>query len=69
MFGGTHSAAPLTSWGFCRVPGDIAQKTKVKDQNRVQRCLFCVVQCCLYCLECCMDKINKNALIWVCCSA
>lgn len=46
----------------------IEAKTKGKDgqQNRLQKCVFCMIYCCLRCLECCMDKINKNALIWVC---
>lgn len=42
----------------------IQRKTRSNPPNQVQRCVFCMIQCCLKCIECCMDKINKNALIW-----
>ena len=32
--------------------------------NAVQRTVFCLIQCCLKCVQCCMDKVNKNALVW-----
>lgn len=32
--------------------------------NGLQKVLFCLIRCCLKCAECCMDKINKNSLIW-----
>jgi hypothetical protein len=32
--------------------------------NVVQRAVFCLIHCCLACLQCCLDKINKNALVW-----
>ena len=32
--------------------------------NAVQKAVFCALHCCLKCVECCMDKVNKNALIW-----
>ena len=32
--------------------------------NRLQRAVFCLLQCCLRCVQCCMDKVNKNALVW-----
>ena len=32
--------------------------------NCLQRAVFCLIHCCLACLECCLDKINKNALVW-----
>jgi len=33
-------------------------------ENKCKKCMFCLVDCCLGCLECCLDKVNKNALIW-----
>jgi choline transporter-like protein 2/4/5 len=39
-------------------PGD-------KEPNRIQRVLFRVLDCLLWCLECCLDKVNRNALVWV----
>jgi len=36
-----------------------------KEPNKIQKLLFKVVNCLLWCLECCLDKINGNALIWV----
>jgi len=36
-----------------------------KEPNAIQKVLFRVVNCLLWCLECCLDKINGNALIWV----
>lgn len=32
--------------------------------NMLQRAVFCLIHCCLACLQCCLDKINKNALVW-----
>jgi len=40
------------------------QMNKIQGQSRVRTVLFCLLQCCLYCLQCCMDKINKNAYVW-----
>jgi hypothetical protein len=34
------------------------------SENFVAKCLLCTCQCFLCCLECCLDKINKNSLIW-----
>lgn len=44
----------------------IEEKAKPADgkPSRLQRCLFCACHCCLWCLECCLDKINKNAFIY-----
>lgn len=28
--------------------------------------LFRCLDCILWCLECCLDKVNRNALVWVC---
>lgn len=44
----------------------IEEKSKPKEgpPNKLQECMFCSIQCCLYCIRCCCDKINKNALIW-----
>jgi len=38
---------------------------KGKEPNKLQKLLFRVVDCLLWCLECCLDKISRNALIWV----
>ncbi|CEO94956.1 unnamed protein product (mitochondrion) [Plasmodiophora brassicae] len=40
------------------------QKQSKGQQNRLQKALFCVVQCCLKCVQCCMDKVSKNAFIF-----
>jgi len=42
----------------------IEHKTKGEPPNGVQKAVFCVIKCCLRCLECCLDKINKYALVW-----
>lgn len=34
------------------------------EPNGIQKAVFCAIKCFLKCVECCMDKINKNALIW-----
>lgn len=39
-------------------------KTRTNPPNYLQRIVFCLLQCCLKCVECCLDKISKNALIW-----
>lgn len=36
-----------------------------KEPNKLQKLLFRVLDCALWCLECCLDKISRNALIWV----
>lgn len=44
-----------------------AKAANMNEKNPVTRfirsCVFCLIQCCLKCLECCLDKINKNGLI------
>jgi len=42
----------------------LQKQTGGKPPNQLQKALFCMIQCCLKCLECCLDKINKNALVW-----
>jgi len=44
----------------------IEETTRPKNgqRNKLQECMFCMIQCCLSCIRCCCDKINKNALIW-----
>jgi hypothetical protein len=42
----------------------IELKTR-KRQNFAVRCAFACVACCLRCMQTCMDRINKNAFIWV----
>src|SRR6185312_7535568 len=32
--------------------------------NCIQKSIFCLIGCCLACLQCCLDKVNKNALVW-----
>eukprot|EP00808_Paulinella_micropora_P008796 g44556.t1 len=41
----------------------IEYKTK-DEQNKIQKCIFCMIKGCLRCVECCCDKISKNALVW-----
>jgi len=36
-----------------------------KEPNKIQKLLFRLVDCLLWCLECCLDKVSRNALIWV----
>ena len=36
-----------------------------KEPNKLQKLLFRIVDCLLWCLECCLDKVSRNALIWV----
>merc|ERR1719445_240288 len=38
---------------------------KGKEPNKIQKLLFRLVDCLLWCLECCLDKVSRNALIWV----
>jgi hypothetical protein len=35
------------------------------EPNKLQKAIFCCIQCCLKCVECCMDKISKNAFCWI----
>lgn len=42
----------------------IERQTSSKKPNCLQRIIFCVIDCCLACLQCCIDKISKNAFIW-----
>jgi hypothetical protein len=35
-----------------------------KKPNKLQKLLFKLVDCLLWCLECCLDKISKNAMIF-----
>ncbi len=41
----------------------VEKHTKSKS-NRLQACLFAALQCCLSCVQCICDKLNKNALVW-----
>jgi len=41
----------------------IEKKSGTEPPNCVKRAVFCMIQCCLKCVECCCDKVNKNALI------
>jgi len=42
----------------------IEKKSGSEPPNCVKKAVFCLIQCCLKCVECCCDKVNKNALIW-----
>jgi len=42
----------------------IEKQTKGDPPNRLQKALFCLLHCYLKCVECCMDKVNKYALVW-----
>jgi hypothetical protein len=42
----------------------IELKTRSNPPNHLQRAIFCLIQCCLKCIECCLDKISRNALVW-----
>jgi len=42
----------------------IEKKVSKDPPNKLQKAIFCLIHCYLKCLECCMDKINKNALVW-----
>jgi len=42
----------------------IEKKCKGNPPNKLQKAVFCMIHCCLWWLECCLDKVNKNALIW-----
>jgi choline transporter-like protein 2/4/5 len=42
----------------------LERQTKGDPPNKLQKILFGILKCYLRCLECCLDKLNKNALIW-----
>lgn len=42
----------------------IEKTTAGKPPNKVQKAVFCLISCCLKCIQCCLDKLNKNGLIW-----
>jgi len=50
---------------FIRVVLAYIHEKVLDKKNVVQRCFYCIVQCILKCLECCIDKINKNSYIWM----
>lgn len=43
----------------------LEKTTQSEKPNKLQRILFAVISCCLACLQCCLDKISKNAYIWM----
>jgi hypothetical protein len=45
----------------------LAEKATSDQPNALQKCTLCMVNCCLKCLECCLDKISKNAYVWMRC--
>lgn len=40
------------------------QSKKRGTQTRVEKCLLSCAACCMRLVECCLDKISKNALVW-----
>lgn len=42
----------------------IEQQVSGENPNKLQKAIFCLIHYCLACVECCCDKVNKNALIW-----
>jgi len=40
-------------------------QTKKASPNRIQIIIFRLLQCCLGCVECCCDKVNKNGFVWM----
>jgi choline transporter-like protein 2/4/5 len=42
----------------------LEHQTKGEPPNQLQKALFCLLHCYLKCVECCLDKINKYALVW-----
>lgn len=42
----------------------LERTTKGDPMNGAQKALFCAIKCCLAWLECCLDKLNKDALVW-----
>eukprot|EP00457_Paulinella_chromatophora_P002888 gb/GEZN01002893.1/.p1 GENE.gb/GEZN01002893.1/~~gb/GEZN01002893.1/.p1 ORF type:complete len:720 (+),score=43.70 gb/GEZN01002893.1/:64-2223(+) len=41
-------------------------ESKVKSQtNQFQKAVFCMLKCCLYCIQCCCDKISRNGFVWI----
>jgi len=42
----------------------LEKKSGSEPANPFKKAVFCLVKCCLKCVECCCDKVNKNALIW-----
>uniref|UniRef100_A0A6A7G9N8 Choline transporter-like protein n=1 Tax=Hirondellea gigas TaxID=1518452 RepID=A0A6A7G9N8_9CRUS len=49
---------------FIRACVKYIEKTSKMKNNRLQKAIFCAIQCCLKILECCLDKLSKNAFIW-----
>ena len=41
------------------------QKANGLNAGALKDAIFCVIQCFLKCLECCLDKINKNAYVYM----
>ena len=42
----------------------IEAQTKGDPPSKIQKAIFCAIHIYLKCLECCLDKLNRNALIW-----
>lgn len=57
----------------------LEKTTKGDGNSKLKRAVICLISCCLKCVECCLDKLNKNGLVWTavygdnffvsCCSA
>lgn len=42
----------------------LEKTTKNADNSKIKRAIICLISCCLKCVECCLDKLNKNGLVW-----
>ena len=41
----------------------LEKTTQGDPPNPLQKCVFCLLKCCLWWLECCLDKLNKDSLV------
>ncbi|CEO98960.1 Choline transporter-like protein [Plasmodiophora brassicae] len=42
----------------------IEKKSKKMKDNPIRKAIFCCIQCCLKLVQCCLDKLSKNAFIY-----
>jgi len=49
---------------FIRATINYIKEHSQGQQNKLTKALFCLVQCCLRCLQSCLDVISKNAYVW-----
>jgi len=63
-----YAAAIIATIQFIRAVVNYVERhlnPQGKEPNMIQKVLFRCLDCMLWCLECCLDKINRNALVWV----